>query len=173
MNLFLIDAENHVTAFAATSQVSVPKGGYKFASATELATLAAGWPVTRLVEIWNKLPKVSAVRRFTDRKTAVRRIWGALQEMEPSSTAPSHKSTADRGKKPTKTVRVSGRDGTKTERMIALLKRPSGATLNELMAETGWQPHSVRGFISGQLSKRLGFRIKSFKRAGDRVYRIQ
>jgi len=56
--------------------------------------------------------------------------------------------------------------------MIALLKRPSGATLNELMAETGWQAHSVRGFISGQLSKRLGFRIKSFKRDGERVYRI-
>ncbi|MGD1092123.1 MAG: DUF3489 domain-containing protein [Bryobacteraceae bacterium] len=74
-----------------------------------------------------------------------------------------------KGKEPTKT---GGRDGTKTERIIALLKRPSGATLNELMAETGWQPHSVRGFISGQLSKRLGFRIKSFKRAGERVYRI-
>ncbi|MGD1098657.1 MAG: DUF3489 domain-containing protein [Bryobacteraceae bacterium] len=169
MNIFLIDAENHVTAFAATSQVSVSKGASKFASATELATLAAGWPVTRLVEIWNKLPKVGAVRRFTDRKTAVRRIWGALQELEPSSTAPSQKS---RGKEPAKTVRASGRDGTKTERMIALLKRPSGATLNELMAETGWQPHSVRGFISGQLSKRMGFRIKSFKRDGDRVYRI-
>ncbi|MGD1097149.1 MAG: DUF3489 domain-containing protein [Bryobacteraceae bacterium] len=171
MNIFLIDAENHVTAFSETSQVSVPKGGYKFASATELATLAAGWPVTRLVEIWNRLPKVSAVRRFTDRKTAVRRIWGALQELEPSSTAPSQKSATVRGK-PAKTDRAVGRDGTKTERMIALLKRPSGATLNELMAETGWQAHSVRGFISGQLSKRLGFRIKSFKRDGERVYRI-
>jgi hypothetical protein len=162
MHIFLI----------ATSQVTVPKGGYKFASAPELATLAAGWPVTRLVEIWNKLPKVTAVRRFTDRKTAVRRIWGALQELEPSSTSSSPKSRAGRDKEPARAGRASGRDGTKTERIIALLKRPSGATLNELMAETDWQPHSVRGFISGQLSKRMGFRIKSFKRAGDRVYRI-
>src|SRR5271169_3017386 len=104
MHIFLIDAENHVTAFAATNHVNVPKGGYKFASTTELATLAAGWPVTRLIEVWNKLPKVSAVRRFTDRKTAVRRIWEALQKLEPALTAPSHKSTADRGKS-SKTVR--------------------------------------------------------------------
>jgi len=46
------------------------------------------------------------------------------------------------------------------------------ATLSDIMAETGWQAHSVRRFISGQLSKRDGFRIKSFKGGGERVYRI-
>jgi hypothetical protein len=40
------------------------------------------------------------------------------------------------------------------------------------MAETGWQAHSVRGFISGQLSTRLGLSIKSFKNGGERTYRI-
>jgi len=57
--------------------------------------------------------------------------------------------------------------------VVALLQQPSGATLQEIMAATGWQPHSVRGFISAQLSKRLGFRVKSFEREGARVYQIR
>lgn len=38
---------------------------------------------------------------------------------------------------------------------------------------TGWQSHSVRGFISAQLGKRMGFQIQSFKRDGERIYRIR
>ena len=38
---------------------------------------------------------------------------------------------------------------------------------------TGWQPHSVRGFISAQIGKRMGFKIQSFKRDGERIYRIR
>jgi hypothetical protein len=41
------------------------------------------------------------------------------------------------------------------------------------MSATGWQAHSVRGFISGQLGKRLGLRVKSFERDGERVYLIR
>jgi hypothetical protein len=40
------------------------------------------------------------------------------------------------------------------------------------MAATGWQPHSVRGFISAQLMKKRKLRVKSFKRADERVYKI-
>ena len=172
MRIFFIDAENHITASAGTGQVLVPKGESRFASAAELATLAAGWPGTRLVEIWNKLPNASTVRRFADHATAVRRIWTVLQELKLSEPERSPKTAPGKGRKTPKTDRAGAPDGTKTERIIALLNRPSGATLNEIMAETGWQAHSVRGFISGQLSTRLGFGIKSFKRAGERVYRI-
>ena len=63
--------------------------------------------------------------------------------------------------------------GTKAERIAELLKRPSGASLRAIMDLTGWQPHSVRGFISAQLSKRMGFQIQSFKRNGERIYRIR
>jgi len=56
--------------------------------------------------------------------------------------------------------------------VIALLERPAGASLKAIMSATGWQAHSVRGFISGQLGKRLGFRVKSFERDGERVYAI-
>ena len=61
----------------------------------------------------------------------------------------------------------------KTARVIALLERPKGATLKELMRATGWQTHSVRGLISGQLKKKLKLKVRSFKREGERVYSIK
>ena len=126
--------------------------------------------MTRLVNIWNALPGVQPVRKFTDRKTAVRRIWAALDQSAPAS--PEQKS------RKTQTVSKPKRApekpaSTKTERVIALLRRPEGATLKALVAATGWQPHSVRGFISAQLSKRMRLRVKSFTREGQRVYRIR
>ena len=61
---------------------------------------------------------------------------------------------------------------TKAATIIALLKEPSGGTLKAIMAATGWQPHSVRGFISAQLVKKRKLKVKSFKRNGERVYKI-
>jgi len=54
-----------------------------------------------------------------------------------------------------------------------LLERPEGATLQAIMRATGWQTHSVRGFISGHLKKKLGLKVRSSKREGERVYSIQ
>jgi hypothetical protein len=55
--------------------------------------------------------------------------------------------------------------------VVALLKRSGGATLQHLMRATGWQAHSVRGFISGALGKKLRLKIESFKTArGERAY---
>jgi hypothetical protein len=66
------------------------------------------------------------------------------------------------------------RQGSKTARIIALLEKPKGATLATLMTATGWQAHSVRGFISGTLGKKMGLKVKSAKRQdGERVYAIQ
>ena len=54
------------------------------------------------------------------------------------------------------------------------LKRKHGATLPDLMQVTGWQAHSVRGFISGTLKKRMGLTVTSQKPAnGERRYRIE
>ena len=61
----------------------------------------------------------------------------------------------------------------KTTRVIALLRRPQGATLQAIMKATGWQTHSVRGFISGKLKKKLGLKVRSVKREGKRVYSIK
>ena len=61
---------------------------------------------------------------------------------------------------------------TKSERITALLQRAKGASIEEIMTVTGWQPHSVRGFISGTIVKRKGFAVSSDKTDGERRYRI-
>ncbi len=66
------------------------------------------------------------------------------------------------------------RRGTKQAILIELLKRPKGATIAEMATKTGWQTHSVRGAISGNLKKKLGLAVTSEKREdGPRRYRIQ
>jgi hypothetical protein len=55
------------------------------------------------------------------------------------------------------------RDGSKTAQILDLLKRPGGATGKELMKVTGWQAHSVRGFLSGTVGKKMGLAITSTK----------
>ena len=167
---YVIDAENHVRVHAATKPVHVPPGAYRFADQRQLGRLSGGWQGERLVDIWNKLPDTKKVSRFTDRNTAIRRIWGAVQKLQ--TALPEPRGTAARTSEPARTNPFGARDGTKAGRIIALLTRPPGATLAEIMAETGWQAHSVRGFISGQLSRRLGFRIQSTKHERERVYRI-
>ena len=53
-----------------------------------------------------------------------------------------------------------------------MLKRAQGATLNEIVEATGWQPHTARGAMSGALKKRLGLTVTSEKEERGRVYRI-
>lgn len=63
---------------------------------------------------------------------------------------------------------------TKQSRLIALIRRPAGATLAELIKATGWQPHSVRGAISGVLRKKHGLTVTLQQQAGGAAaYRIQ
>lgn len=66
------------------------------------------------------------------------------------------------------------RDGTKQALMIAMLKHPDGASLDELAAATNWQTHTLRGAMASALKKKLGFTIESEKvEARGRVYRIE
>ena len=64
--------------------------------------------------------------------------------------------------------------GSKTAKVLDLLKRPGGVTLKELMKATGWQAHSVRGFLSGTVSKKLGLTVTSSKAEdGERTYSVK
>jgi len=174
MTVFSIAADNKVAVFFSAQEVT--PSSESFRSQEELATLAEHWPAARLVEVWNQLPGVKPTRRFTDRTTAVRRLWEAIRLLPAAGQlGPAAGSKRQsRSVKPSKALRrTTGRPGTKTEKILALLQRPSGATLTALMRATHWQAHSVRGFLSGQVGKKMGLKVKSTHKDGERVYAIQ
>jgi len=152
---FAVHPNNNLEIYVSTSTPPRLRKVPSFATEKELSALAATWPSSRLVEIWNRLPGVNGVTKFTDRKTAVQRIWKVLQQRIQDTQKP-----------------VRNPNATKGEIILELLKRPSGATLKEIMAATGWQSHSVRSFVSTR-SRKLGLNIKSFQRNGERVYRLR
>ena len=78
---------------------------------------------------------------------------------------PSQQTTIDpKGKK--------AEPGSKQSRVIAMLQSPAGATIAAMMQATGWQQHSVRGFLAGVVRKRLKLKLGSKKVDGTRVYRV-
>jgi hypothetical protein len=182
MTTFAIDTDNTITAYLAGE--AIPEGQARFASEKELAKLAANWPVERLVEIWNNFAGVppfgdlKPVKKFTDRKTAVARIWRAVQALTPTA-APQAAPVAPRKTKRTREAMASdaakpAREGSKKAIVLEFLRRPEGVTLQEIMSATGWMAHSVRGFLSGALGKKMGLTVESFKTAeGARAYRLK
>jgi hypothetical protein len=99
---------------------------------------------------------------------------------EQTKTAPAEATTKPRVAKrpahvaPSKAKPATpARRGTKTVEIFDLLKRSGGVTLKELMKATGWQAHSVRGFLSGVIRKKMGIRAESSKQPdGGRSYHI-
>jgi len=126
-------------------------------------------------------------------------MWRALQPLEPnmttfearvSSYAKKHAPTAPAKSAKTKSGaksrpapaehRTGSRDEqhtervTKHDRVLTLLSQRNGATIPEMMEATGWQQHSVRGFLAGTVKKKLGFTLTSAKSEGElRRYRIE
>jgi hypothetical protein len=62
--------------------------------------------------------------------------------------------------------------GSKQARVIAMLRSPTGTTIAAIMKATGWQQHSVRGFLAGVVRKRLKLKLVSKKVNGNRIYQI-
>jgi hypothetical protein len=69
--------------------------------------------------------------------------------------------------------RPAARTDTKHARIIAMLRKPAGATIAAIMAATDWQQHSVRGFLAGVVRKKLGLNLVSEQTDKGRVYRIK
>ena len=108
----------------------------------------------RLLTLWNALPGVEKRRKVGDREALIDELWAAIEalpEPEPPSDA----------KRPSK-----------QDEVIAMLRRPEGATVDEVASATGWQRHTVCGIFSGTLKKKLGLTIASAKEERGRVYRI-
>lgn len=83
---------------------------------------------------------------------------------------------AAKGRKASKSAKEGAvpREGSKTEKVLELLRRPNGATLKQIMKATSWQPHSVRGFLSGTVGKKLRLKVASTKSDdGERSYSIK
>jgi hypothetical protein len=160
MDTFRVDPNTNVITKAEAEMDPAAGTAQRFASAEELAGIVAGWPLMRLVAVWNTLPGVIPVNRFTDRKTAIARIWRA-------TARPHARRGGPHAQKPL------ARPASKKARVIALLGQRSGASLQQIMEATGWQAHTVRAFISRSLVRQAQLKITSSRRPdGERVYHM-
>ncbi len=186
MTTFTIDTDNNITAFAALEDAlnhGIGSTEGTFSTEKELTKLSAAWPIARFAEVWNGFAGVvpfgdlKPIKKFTDRKSAVTRIWKAIQSLTPT---PAQHAAPAAPKKAKATKEAKAADGARPPRefskkaiVLDLLKRAEGATLKEIMAATDWQAHSVRGFISGSLGKKMGLTVESTKREdGERCYHV-
>jgi hypothetical protein len=186
MATFTIDSNNNITVHA-----ELPAGAdesQSFTNQKELAKLTAEWPACRLVETWNSFAGVAPfddlkpVKKFTSRKAAVTRIWQAVARLSPDVAPPAadvapakgkgKKSPAKAARRPQAKKSATESGTNKKAEVIAMMKRAKGATMAEIIAATGWQKHTVRGFVS-ILGSKGGQKIESSKNAaGERSYRI-
>jgi hypothetical protein len=109
------------------------------------------------------------------------RVAAHKAHVAPSKARSGHKATpakkatkrATSAKSPRRKATGANRGG-KTAQVLDLLKRSGGANIKELMKATGWQAHSVRGFLSGALRKKMGLMVTSTKAAdGERHYSVK
>jgi hypothetical protein len=185
MAIYTIDTDNTITAFAELEDALNYRVGSiegTFSSEKELVKLSAEWPISRLAEIWNTFAGVAPfdnlkpVKKLTDRKTAAGRIWKAIQTLAPAPAQHAAPVAPKRAKAAKRTSQDAGaptvREGSKKAIVLELIRRADGASVKEIMDATDWQVHSIRGFISGSLGKKMGLSIESFKREdGTRAYR--
>jgi hypothetical protein len=101
---------------------------------------------------------------------------GARKTATVKSAKPATKTAAKKNKPAAKKATGTGsipREYSKKAIVLDLLRRKEGATMAAIAKATGWQNHSIRGFVSGTLTKKMGLAVESSKNeAGERVYRI-
>ena len=106
----------------------------------------------RLLALWNALPDVEKRKKVGDRDALVDELWSAIETLPESQSDEKRPS--------------------KQDAVIAMLRRPEGATVDEVASATGWQRHTVRGVFSGTLKKKLGLTLAWATEQRGRVYRI-
>ena len=104
---------------------------------------------------------------MTTKTTAARK-----QRKPKAAKKAPRKPAAEKSSKPARTKKAAEPRVTKQAKVIDALCRPEGATIAEIMEMTGWQEHSVRGFISGAVKKKLGLTVERITEDGRISYRI-
>ena len=193
MKTFTIDSDNNITVYATRRAANEAKTGIAFTSEDNLTELL-GADSNRLVAIYNSLTGVTPVKKFTNNAVASKRIHAELAKLEAPADATTDAddatTTADDAPK-TKTAKTANAaakkaakapakantakdanepDTSKKAQVLALISRKNGATLDEIMIATGWQKHTIRGFIS--ILGKNGTTVESSRsEAGARTYK--
>ena len=97
-----------------------------------------------------------------------------MRKADPEQKTKRTAGKSPKGRKPAAAKETSKRTESKTSQIITLLKRTGGATTAELLKVTGWQAHSLRGFLSGTLRKKMELELTSTKAEdGERSYSLK
>ena len=143
---------NDGIALCRETPAAVNDGEMVVSSKEEL--LAAPLNGKRLLALWNALPGVEKRRRVGHRAALIEQLWSAIERL------------------PDPEPRGDPKRPSKEDVVIAMLRQPEGATVDEVASVTGWQRHTVRGVFSGSLRKKRGLTLASAKEERGRVYRI-
>ena len=150
MRIYIIG--NNGIALCREAPAALNEGEIVVASNEQLH--AAPLSSKQLLTLWNALPGVAKRKKVGDRRALIDQLWSAIEALPDPEPQPD-------------VHRRSKQDG-----VIAMLRRPEGATVDEVVSATGWQRHTVRGVFSGTLKKKLGLTLASAKEERGRVYRI-
>ena len=151
MRIYIIS--NDGVTLCREKPATVNEGEIAVASKEELH--AAPLSAKRLLALWNSLPGAEKRKKVGDRAALIDQLWSAIEMLPDPEPRPD-------AKRPSK-----------QDVVIAMLRQPEGATVDEVAGVTGWQRHTVRGVFSGTLKKELGLTLASAKEERGRVYRIE
>ena len=150
MRIYIIG--NVGIALSREAPAALNEGEFVVASNEELH--AAPLSDKQLLALWNALPGVAKRKKVGDRTALIDQLWSAIEALPDPEPQPN-----------------VGRPS-KQDEVIAMLRRPEGVTVDEVVSATGWLRHTVRGVFSGTLKKKLRLTIASAKEQRGRVYRI-
>ena len=120
--------------------------------------------------------QASSKSKASKKKGAPKAQKAAKKDAKPASKPAAKKEATPASKKASKAAKDAAvpREFSKKAIVLDLLRRKDGATMAEIAKATDWQNHSIRGFISGNLTKKMGLVVESTKNeAGERVYRTK
>jgi hypothetical protein len=114
-----------------------------------------------------------SVKKAKSHNAAAKRATNSTRHAPPHSAQQRRKPLVGRVDPASITAKGSANRETKHDKVLAMLRSKQGTTIAAMMKTTGWQQHSVRGFLTGVVRKRLKLNLTSEKPDKDRIYRIK